>query len=163
MRVDSVMTRDIVSCEPTDTLAHAAKLMAERDCGCVPVCERGGVVGILTDRDVCLAAVQRDQKLRDISVQDVMTRDVMTCMPSDSVDAALLKMRQRRVRRLPVTHSGKLIGVLSLNDVALIVTASQPPGEGVSSEQIAHALADVSAHRIPVRVGQEQEVPRTSH
>jgi CBS domain-containing protein len=152
MRVDSAMTRDVVTCGPTDTLARAAQLMAERDCGAVPVCDQGALVGLLTDRDVCLTAYKQGRPLHEIVVQDAMTRDVVTCMPSEEVEQALHKMRQRRVRRVPVTHSGKVVGILSLNDVALLLGDTSGPhaGESVSAEQIARALADVSAHRTPV-------------
>jgi CBS domain-containing protein len=119
MLVESLMTRDVEVCRPDSTLADAAAVMWRRDCGVVPVTEEGGeVVGVITDRDICMALSMRGQRAGEVRVAEVMTRGVEVCTPVDDVREALEAMARRQVRRLPVVDSrGHLVGLLSLNDV----------------------------------------------
>ncbi|TMK23637.1 MAG: CBS domain-containing protein [Actinobacteria bacterium] len=119
MLVESLMTRDVESARPESTLAEAAAVMWRRDCGVVPVTDEGGsVVGVITDRDICMALSMRGQRAAEVRVAEVMARGVETCTPVDDVREALEAMARRQVRRLPVVDSrGRLVGVLSLNDV----------------------------------------------
>lgn len=119
MIVESLMTRDVEVCRPESTLAAAAGVMWRRDCGAVPVVdENGSVVGIITDRDICMALSTRGQHAAEVRVSEVMARGVQTCTPVDDVREALEAMGRRQVRRLPVVDSrGKLVGVLSINDI----------------------------------------------
>ena len=120
MKVEDVMTHDPQCCGPDDDLATAAKVMWDLDCGCVPVVAHGRrVVGMLTDRDACMAALMRGRPLHDIRVSDVMSKEVIACKPDDSLRDAQVLMSRQRVRRLPVTDSdGRVIGILSLHDLA---------------------------------------------
>src|SRR5262249_49131268 len=122
MRVNDLMTREVKACRPEDSLARAAKLMWDHDCGSVPVVEEDGrVVGMLTDRDICMAAFTTGQPLHEVSVEQTMSRDVVRCTAHDPVEVALLHMGRARVRRLPVVDStGHLIGIFSLHDAARI-------------------------------------------
>jgi CBS domain-containing protein len=119
MLVEGLMTRDVESARPHDTLADAAAVMWRRDCGVVPVIDDGGrVVGVITDRDICMALSMRGQRAGEVRVAEVMARGVETCTPVDDVREALEAMARRQVRRLPVVDSrGRLVGILSLNDV----------------------------------------------
>jgi len=119
MLVESLMTRDVEVCRPDSTLADAAAVMWRRDCGVVPVTEEGGeLVGVVTDRDICMALSMRGQRAGDVRVAEVMTRGVEVCTPVDDVREALEAMARRQVRRLPVVDSrGHLVGLLSVNDV----------------------------------------------
>lgn len=119
MLVESLMTRDVEVCRPDSTLAEAAAVMWRRDCGVVPVTEEGGgVVGVITDRDICMALSMRGQRAGDVRVAEVMTRGVEVCTPVDDVREALEAMARRQVRRLPVVDSrGHLVGLLSFNDI----------------------------------------------
>ena len=119
MLVESLMTRDAESARPESTLAEAAAVMWRRDCGVVPVVEEGGaVVGVITDRDICMALSMRGQRAAEVRVAEVMARGVETCTPVDDVREALEAMARRQVRRLPVVDSrGRLVGVLSINDI----------------------------------------------
>jgi len=79
MKAEKIMTREVASCRPDDTLNDAARIMWERDCGFVPVTAEdsgGRVVGIVTDRDLCMAAYTRGQRLADIRVGEVMSTGV---------------------------------------------------------------------------------------
>lgn len=120
MLVENLMTRDPESCRPDSTLAEAAAVMWRRDCGVVPVTgDDGRVVGVVTDRDICMALSMRGQRAGDVRVGEVMEGGaVETCTPVDDVREALELMKRRQVRRLPVVDSrGKLVGLLSINDV----------------------------------------------
>src|SRR5947199_9628145 len=103
MLVESLMTRDAESARPESTLAEAAAVMWRRDCGIVPVTDEGGrVVGVVTDRDICMALSMRGQRAAEVRVSEVMARGVETCTPVDDVREALEAMARRQVRRLPV-------------------------------------------------------------
>jgi len=120
MNVEELMTRDVATCRPGDALSHAAQLMWDRDCGCVPVVDDAGVpLAMITDRDVCMAALTQGRPLTQIPVSTAMSQRIVTCAPSDEVTTAESIMRSSQVRRLPVTDArGVLVGVLSLNDIA---------------------------------------------
>jgi CBS domain-containing protein len=120
MRVDKLMTKEVATCGPDDTLNRAAQLMWERDCGFVPVIEQSRrVVGVVTDRDACMAAYTRGKPLPEIRVRDVMSTRVRACRPTDDVAAAEESMRESQVHRLPVVDDGDhLLGVISLADIA---------------------------------------------
>jgi len=119
MKVAQLMTRSPKSCGVHESLARAAQIMWETDCGCVPVVdESSAVVGLLTDRDICMAAYTQGRSLSDIGVQSAMARHVSTCGAKDSLRTALERMLAARVRRLPVVdEDNKLVGVVSLGDV----------------------------------------------
>ena len=120
MRVAAIMTEDVVACGPSDTLERAAFLMWDRDVGCLPVIDDvGELVGILTDRDVALAAYRRGDPLRDIPVSLAMAPRVYSCRPDDDIRDATRIMAMRRVRRLPVVDDqGRVVGIVSLDDLA---------------------------------------------
>ena len=119
MIVEDLMTREVEACRPESSLAEAAAVMWRRDCGAVPVVgEDGTVVGMLTDRDICMALASRRAYASEVRVGEVMSRDVVSCTPEDDCEEALEAMRRRQVRRLPVVDSqGRLAGILSVADV----------------------------------------------
>jgi CBS domain-containing protein len=120
MKVEETMTREVKVCAPSDVLNRAAQLMWENDCGCVPVVEGdSNVVGMLTDRDICMAAYTQGEALNAMQVSSAMAHEVFACRPSDDLLSAEQIMRQHHVHRLPVVSAdGKLVGVISLNDIA---------------------------------------------
>jgi CBS domain-containing protein len=120
MKVKELMTSDVKACDMETNLAAAAKIMWEEDCGAIPVTDGGGkVVGMITDRDICIAAATRPRTEGEIPVQDVISRVLYTCSPGDDVRTALDTMRSRQVRRLPVVeHDGHLAGIVSIHDIA---------------------------------------------
>jgi CBS domain-containing protein len=120
MRVKELMSEPAVSCQTGDSVDRAAMLMWDRDCGAIPVVGADGrVAGIITDRDICMAALFQGRPLREIAVADAMTTDVCTCQAGDDVARAEQMMSERQVRRLPVvTASGEPVGMLSLSDIA---------------------------------------------
>ncbi|MBL8750088.1 MAG: CBS domain-containing protein [Planctomycetes bacterium] len=127
MKIRELMCSVVHSCGPQDSLAAAARPMWEHDCGMLPVVHADGrVVAAITDRDICMAGWTRGRALSELRVADAMSRDVVTCSPDEDVAAAAAKMAQRQVHRLPVVDAaGKLLGILSLNDLA-IASANDP-------------------------------------
>jgi CBS-domain-containing membrane protein len=119
MNVAHCMTRDPKTCRASDSLERAAQIMWENDCGCVPVLDDASkIAGIVTDRDVCMAAYTRGAPLHALGVASAMARDVATCRPGDTLETALRTMRARQVRRLPVLDpDGGIAGLISLTDV----------------------------------------------
>jgi CBS domain-containing protein len=125
MKVEQLMTKEPHTCAAEDALAQAARIMWEHDCGCVPVLAGPGsrrLAGIVTDRDLCMAAYTQGRPLWEIPVRSVMATEPWTCHPDDALRDALRIMRHRQVRRLPVVDAqGNLLGLLSLSDVAVAV------------------------------------------
>ena len=118
MKVSDVMTAQVVTAKPTDSIQSVAKIMLDVDTGAVPVFDAGKVVGLVTDRDLVLrvVALGGDPKA---PVSGVMSDHILSCRPDDSVADAAGIMASHQLRRLPVTdENGKLVGILSLGDIA---------------------------------------------
>lgn len=119
MHVRELMTAPVETLTIDDTLNHAAKTMRDHAVGCVPIVDRRGVlVGMLTDRDIALAAYERGESLWRLSVESSMHQPVHACRADDAVATAAATMRAYRLRRLPVIDAGgKPIGLISLDDL----------------------------------------------
>jgi CBS domain-containing protein len=126
MKVQDVMTRTVQFCLPNTDLALAARLLWEHDCGVLPVVDNNlKVIGVITDRDICVAAGTRPQAMANLKVGEVLSGKLYTCRPDDDIKGVLEIMKKAQVRRLPVTEGdGLLHGILSISDVALC--ASKP-------------------------------------
>lgn len=121
MKVKDVMKTDVGFCSADDSLMKAAELMRSRDCGVVPIVdEEKRVVGMLTDRDLCLAVVARNRKASDVECKDLMSNPAIVCTPEDKLEDALKKMRKHQIKRLAVVgESGELVGILTVADILL--------------------------------------------
>ena len=119
MRVEDVMTRDVASCRPDDVLAVAARVMWEHDCGVVPVIDVDrAVVGVLTDRDICMSALIEGKSLHDLDVFSAMTETARCCRPDDKLDVVTDLMEQHQLRRVLVTDAdGTLVGIVAISDL----------------------------------------------
>ncbi|HEX5047064.1 MAG TPA: CBS domain-containing protein [Gammaproteobacteria bacterium] len=122
MRIDQLMSPEVQYCSPSDTLETAAAQMWQHDCGCVPVCSGNGtpeVIGMITDRDICMCTFFQGKPLRDLLVADAMSRGVYTCRPGDRPAEVERTMRRQQVRRMPVIdRDRRLVGIVSLADLA---------------------------------------------
>jgi CBS domain-containing protein len=148
------MTRGSLSCRHDDSLNEAAARMWEGDCGALPVLDEDGhVVGVITDRDVCMAAFTTGQALANLPVARAMSTQVATIEASASLADALHVLRSRRIRRLPVVDAQQcLVGMLSLADLArALVDRTAPAAVHLSHEMVALALADIVAPRVSER------------
>ena len=120
MKVKDVMTPHAKTIWLTESLADAAQMMWENDCGVLPIVKDQKVVGMITDRDICMATALRDRNPSGISLEEVMTGQVYAVTPEDDIDRALRQMQEHQIRRLPVINAeGELEGILSLNDIVL--------------------------------------------
>ena len=133
MRVEEVMMRTPVCCGPETNLGAATELLWSRNCGMLPIVNaQQKVIGVITDRDLCIALGTRNQLAGEVAVGDVMSGTVYSCRPEDDIHAALDTMAQNRVRRLPViSKEGHLEGILSMDNVVLHADAA---GAGKTAE-----------------------------
>ena len=102
VQVKELMTVDVRACDPCDSLAAAAIRMWSGDCGILPVVDGGRVVGVITDRDICMALALGEAGANERAVSDVMSGAIYGCSPEDEVIEALGKMGRKKVRRLVV-------------------------------------------------------------
>lgn len=144
MRIQDIMSTPVVTCRPTETLDHAARLMWDDDCGALPVVdEEGRITGILTDRDVCMAAYTTGRALREIPVSVAMAREVFSCRPGDSVVAAERLMSAKQIRRLPVLDDDRRpLGMISLGDIARCTVRGDD-----GDQDVVRSLAEISRPR----------------
>lgn len=157
MKVKEVMTENPKACTLTDNLAEVARLMWEADCGIVPVVAEGGkVVGLITDRDICMAAMTKGQNVSNIAAEDVVSGKVFTCKADDDIHSALDTMRENKVRRLPVTAAdGQLQGMLSMNDVMLRAEETRDKkARDVSYGDVMNTFKSICQHRLPMQQAQ---------
>jgi CBS domain-containing protein len=142
MKVREIMTAQPKTASPTTTLAAAARLLWGADCGVLPVVDDGRLVGVVTDRDMYIALATRDKPASQLTVGEVATGKVWTCGSDDDVHVALDTMASQRIRRLPVTQDGALVGVISLNDLALAAGADK----AVRNDEVIASLKAICAH-----------------
>ena len=152
MKVSELMTTDVRNCWTNDPLDRAAQLMWESDCGALPVLDQNGrVVGMITDRDLCMAAYTQAQPLGRISVSQAMSRELHSCKPEEELGLAEKTMRSHLLRRLPVVDDeGYLRGILSLADIAQHAGKEARPKagtKGVSFEEVGETFAAVTKPR----------------
>lgn len=145
------MTGDAGFCGLTASLAEVAVTMWQRDCGVVPVVDREKkVVGMITDRDICMACATRNRVAAEIMVSEVVSGKVFACRADDDVETALKTMRRQQLRRLAVTDADNvLVGVLSISDCL------RHAGKGkqkIARKKVFAALRDISSfHTIQLR------------
>jgi CBS domain-containing protein len=146
MKVEEMMSTRVETCRLGDSLERAAQLMWDTDCGVVPVIDdESRVVGMVTDRDVCMAAYTQGKPLGQIPVSSACSRKVYCCKLNDSLQTAENLMRVAQVRRLPVVdEDGQLWGLVSLGDLAQHVHRGGGSPDGLSYASIALTLAAIS-------------------
>ena len=127
MKVKDIMTPNAKAIWLTESLADAAQIMWENDCGVLPIIKDGRkVIGMITDRDICMAVAMRDKNPSSVSVEEVMSGEVYSVNAEDEIDEALQAMQEHKIRRLPVVNvEGELEGILSMNDVVLHAIADE--------------------------------------
>jgi CBS domain-containing protein len=134
--VGDVMSRQVISITPEESVALAARLLARYTLGALPVCTEGGkLVGIITDRDIVIRSVADPLDPATLAVEEIMSRNVEWITPQEPLHTAALRMARRQIRRLPVVENGNLVGMLSLGDLAI---------QGDDKMEAAEALEEIS-------------------
>jgi CBS domain-containing protein len=130
MQIKDVMSHPPVTCPVSGTLDHAARLMWEFDCGIVPVVNADGrLAGVVTDRDVCMAAYTQGRPLASIPVTTAMARSVVAGPAGDPIEHAEELMRDNQIRRLPVLDGdARPVGLVSMNDLARLAARAKRSG-----------------------------------
>jgi CBS-domain-containing membrane protein len=152
MNVSELMTTSVKSCGSHDDLQRAAQIMWENDCGALPVLDADNrVVGMITDRDICMAAYTQSRPLWQIPVSSAMAHQVHGVRESDPVEVVETLMRRVRVRRVPVLDGhGRVKGILSMNDLARHAHRSAGrKSNGLSGDSIVHTLSVIGEPQAP--------------
>ncbi|QNA89761.1 CBS domain-containing protein [Massilia sp. Dwa41.01b] len=118
--IQDVMTRDVQTISPQETVQRAAQLMDELNVGAIPVTDGDKLVGMITDRDITVRSVAAGQNPVSTMVTDVMSTDVRTCTARQTIDEVLGQMGDVQIRRVPVIdeESQQIVGIVSLGDIA---------------------------------------------
>jgi CBS domain-containing protein len=146
--IQDVMTRDVQSISPHETIQRAAQMMDELNVGAIPVLDGQKLVGMITDRDITVRATAAGQAPGSTRVGDVMSTDVRTCSPNQTVDEVLGQMGDVQIRRVPVVdeNSQQVVGIVSMGDMATKHSAG-----------VDRALEEVSSPSAPDRTGMQSE------
>ena len=130
MQLKDVMTREVEVISPEASLEEAAGKMDQLDVGPLPVCDGGRLVGLVTDRDITVRATAAGKDPRTTRVREAMTTDVLSCFEDQDVQEAARLMEAQQVRRVPVLdRAGRLVGIVSLADLAVETGDARLGGE----------------------------------
>ena len=135
MQIKEIMTKDVASAKPQDTIESVAQLMKQYDVGSVPVCDGNQVVGIVTDRDITLRCVAQGKDSKQVSARDVMTKNPVTANPTMDIHEAAKIMSSKQIRRLPIVDNHNFVGMIALGDIAI---------ESKLTDNAGDALKDIS-------------------
>lgn len=146
MKAKEIMIKTVHSVNVDQNLQDAAQLMWEKDCGWVPVIdENGKVEATITDRDIAMAAFLNNARLADIPLHKAQSKFLVTCSQSDDITAIEKIMQSHQLRRLPVVDSNaKLVGLISLNDIAIAYKSGK---NGIDAKGLSDTLAAISTHQ----------------
>jgi CBS domain-containing protein/ribosome-associated translation inhibitor RaiA len=149
MKLEQIMTRQLFTCRPEDTLQVAAGIMWDHDIGCIPVVPGDDtVLGVITDRDLAMSAYLAGRPLTDVRVKEAMSRELFTVRPHDEIRQLEDVMRTKQVHRVPVVDdAGRLLGIVSLNDLTRTVLGRKERDGVIGAAAIAATLAAVGAPR----------------
>ena len=119
MKIKDIMSKEIVSLNSDASIEKAAQLMKQYDVGSIPVCSNNEVIGIVTDRDITLRSVAKDQGSKLQKVSDIMTSNLVVGDPDMNVHDAAALMSEKQIRRLPIVENKNLVGIVALADISL--------------------------------------------
>jgi CBS domain-containing protein len=119
MKAKDIMTEKPESVTPGTNIADVARIMRDMNVGIVPVADDDRLLGVITDRDITIRVTAAGMSPQDVTVQDFMSPNVVTVKPGDDVEAVRKVMSENQIRRVMVVDDEKLVGVISLGDVAL--------------------------------------------
>ena len=125
-----IMTTNVDYVTPLDNVFEVAVKMNNDNVGIIPVCEDGTLLGVITDRDLVVDGIA-EKHPGSTKVTDIMHGDVVTANPDTTDEEAAALMAQHQIRRLPVLENGKLVGIVSLGDLAITSGSSDDAGEAL--------------------------------
>lgn len=152
MKVKDVMMRTAASCNRETNLGAAVEILWDRNCGVLPVVDGDQkVIGVITDRDICIALGTRNRLPGEITVGEVTSGRLFTCVSEDEIRAAMATMAHAKVRRLPVvTADGKLEGILSMDDIVVrSESRSAKSTSELSHDEVSETLKAVYRPELP--------------
>ncbi|MGX1900218.1 CBS domain-containing protein [Thermolongibacillus altinsuensis] len=126
-----IMTKDVQYCTPLDNVYEVAVKMRDLNVGAIPIVDNGRLIGMITDRDLVIRGIA-ERRPGSNSVMDVMSKDIITVSPSTSIHEAAELMAKHQIRRLPVVEDDKLVGMVSLGDLATNRYSDEKAGEALS-------------------------------
>lgn len=135
MKVRDIMTPQVEVADYNTSLAQVAEMMKRENVGAIPVCQQDELRGILTDRDIVTKAVAEGKDLASIQVSEIMSTNPVSIKPEADIHEAARLMSNNQIRRLPVVENGKLVGMLSLGDLAI---------ENIHEDEAGEALSNIS-------------------
>ena len=151
MKAEDLMSKEVKTCHRDSNLAEVASVLWESDCGALPVVDDDGkVIGIVSDRDICVAVATKGRLASEVTAGEVADgKPVHTCSPETPIQHVLTTMQQQQVRRIPVVNrENRIEGILSISDVVL---AAQQDGRGapssVSNNEVMSTLKAICEHR----------------
>ena len=137
MKVKDCMCGEVCCVKPDTKVYEVAKLMEKNHIGCVPDWDNQNcLVGVITDRDIILRTVACDKDVKSTNASDIMTCNVCTCNENDDISDAEQKMATNQIRRIPVVDNNKVIGILTLGDLAHY-------GEEIGEEYFCDTVDDI--------------------
>lgn len=148
MYVNEAMHAEVFCCHSDTNLEEVAKLMWEKDCGCIPVVsDENKPIGIVTDRDIVMVGMLNHKPLWELDALTVIAgQNLSCCHQDDKLENVLIKMSQHGVRRLPVVgEDGRIEGLISMGDI-IAVSGADPAKRGPDCEEVLDMLQHVSAH-----------------
>jgi CBS domain-containing protein len=159
MQVKEIMTNEVMFCGPNATLADVATAMWNKDCGAIPVVNQDKkVIGIITDRDVCMAVVMRNRLASGITANELIGGLVRVCSPEDDVETALEIMEHAQLRRLPVVaKDGTLCGIFSISDAIRQTGKDEKKNKRVPRKSVLKTLRSICKSRATEEVSEEIE------
>ncbi|HKV42630.1 MAG TPA: CBS domain-containing protein [Blastocatellia bacterium] len=164
MLVKDAMTENAITCSPGTNLAEVVELMWTYDIGFLPlVDDELKAIGVVTDRDICIAVGTRPYLASEILAAHVTSGRLFYCYPEDDVHVALQTMEREKVRRIAVLdEAGHVVGILSLDDIALHAEAPNGKPVQLSHQDVSRTLRAVSKHEVPAVIEHQTLVASTS-
>ena len=119
MKAKECMCEKVICCSPESTVCDCAKLMSQNHIGCVPVCDASkNIVGLVTDRDLILRAISCEKDANQTPIKDIMSTKVCSCTPESDISDVEKLMSEQQIRRLPVVDNNKVVGIITIGDLA---------------------------------------------
>jgi CBS domain-containing protein len=164
MHIQDVMTHPVVTCPVDSSADHPARLMWEFDCGVIPLVDgEGRLAGVVTDRDLCMAAYTQNKPLSAIRADSAMAKEVVRCHAGDAIESVESLMRDHQIRRVPVVDAdGRPVGMFALNDLARLASRARKGGVDREVVRTLAAVCKPRAHIVPTAIAPAPSPMRVS-